>query len=154
MAQKKEKQRMQDVIEEYKKSIEKELGTRVYQQKPKSKEYQEFKEEFMPRHLTLYEKLCNYSEKILKIKPNKKNEKKIIDNISIAHLRATPTGVLSFSILAPIFIILFGSLFSYIIFQSLFLIIFFFIIGVSLIYPLGKLPEYIANISSSVKARS
>ena len=69
-----EKQRMQDLIQSYKEKIGKELGERTYQEKTVSKEYQEFREEFMPRHLTLYEKLCNLSEKILKIKVNKKKE--------------------------------------------------------------------------------
>ena len=139
------KQRMQDLIEEFKRNIEKELGTRVYNPKITSKEYQEFKRELMPGHLTFYEKLCNLSEKIIKIKPNKRNEKIIIDDIDIAHLNITPVGVISFSILAPILIILVGSLLSFLIFQSIFFVLFFLIIGISLIIPLGKLPEYIAN---------
>ncbi|MCH8329226.1 MAG: hypothetical protein IIB81_02435 [Nanoarchaeota archaeon] len=145
MTSKNEKQRMQDLVEVYKTQIEKELGTRIYNPKTTSKEYQEFKKELMPRRLTFYEKICNLSEKILKIKPNKKNEKTISDSINIAHLNITPSGVTSLSLLAPIFIIVFGSLFSYLFFQSTFFAIFFLIIGVSIIIPLGKLPEYIAN---------
>ena len=140
-----EKQRMQDLIQVYKKRIGKELGERTYQEKTVSKEYQEFREEFMPRHLTLYEKLCNLSEKILKIKVDKKKEKAIIENTSIAHLRVTPSGVISFSFLAPILIILFGSLPSFLILQSIFFVIFFFIIGAALIVPLGNVPAYLAN---------
>jgi len=142
---KKEKKRMQDLVEEYKKTIEKELGASISGSKPTSKEYQEFREEYMPKHLSLYENLCNQSEKILKIKPKKKDEQNIIDNIDIAHLKVTPTGVLSFSVLAPIFLILFGSLITYILLQSMFFIIFFFVIGAAIIYPLGKMPEFIAN---------
>ncbi|MAE42343.1 hypothetical protein CMO93_01115 [Candidatus Woesearchaeota archaeon] len=140
-----EKQRMKDLVELYKKQIEKELGARVYQPKVSSREYEEFKEAYMPRHLTLYEKLCGLSEKILHIKPDKKKEPRIIENINIAHLNITPSGAISFSFLAPIFIILLGSLFSFLIFQSTFFILFFFIIGLSLIRPLGNLPNYIAN---------
>ena len=55
MPSKSEKQGMQDLIEAYKKEIEKELGTRTYNPKVTSKEYQEFREECMPRHLNLYE---------------------------------------------------------------------------------------------------
>ena len=113
MPDKIEKQRMQDLIEAYKIQIEKELGARVYTPKVTSKEYQEFKRELMPPHLTLYEKLCNLSEKILKIKPDKNKEKIIAENINIAHLNITPSGVISFSFLAPILIIIFGSLFSF-----------------------------------------
>ncbi len=145
MPGKNEKQRMQDLIEVYKGQIEKELGTRIYSPKTTSKEYQEFKRELMPRHLTFYEKVCNLSEKIIKIKPDKKNEKTITDSINITHLNVTSSGVASFSFLAPIFIIVFGSLFSFLFFQSVFFVLFFLIIGVSLIIPLRKLPEYTAN---------
>ena len=140
-----EKQKMQDLIEAYKMQIEKELGARVYTPKVVSKEYQEFKKELMPPHLTLYEKLCNLSEKILKIKPDPNKEKIIAENINVAHLNITPSGVISFSFLAPILIIIFGPLFSFLFLQSLFFVLFFLITGASLIMPLGKLPEYIAN---------
>ncbi|MCH8329293.1 MAG: hypothetical protein IIB81_02790, partial [Nanoarchaeota archaeon] len=145
MPDKSEKQRMKDLVEVYRAQIEKELGAKIYNPKITSKEYQEFKREFMPGHLTLYEKLCNSSEKLLKIKPNKNKEKDIIANITIAHLKVTPSGVISFSFLAPILLILFGILFYFIVFQSMFFLVFFLIIGLTLIIPLGNLPEYIAN---------
>ena len=145
MPSKSQKQKMQDLIESYKRKIEKELGARTYQSKAVSREYMQFKKEAMPRHLTLYEKLCNLSEKILKIKPNKKKEEAIKGDISIAHLNITPSGVVSLSLLAPILIMLFGSLFSYFIFQSLFFVFFFVIIGLSLMAALRNLPSYIAN---------
>mgnify|MGYP001233046182 CR=1 FL=1 len=145
MPSKSQKQKMQDLIESYKRGIEKELGARTYQPNAVSREYMQFKKEAMPRHLTLYEKLCNLSEKILKIKPNKKKEEAIKGDISIAHLNITPSGVVSLSLLAPILIMLFGSLFSYFIFQSLFFVFFFVIIGLSLMAALRNLPSYIAN---------
>ncbi len=145
MPSKSQKQKMQDLIESYKRKIEKELGARTYQSKAVSREYMQFKKEAMPRHLTLYEKLCNLSEKILKIKPNKKKEEAIKGDISIAHLNITPSGVVSLSLLAPILIMLCGSLFSYFIFQSLFFVFFFVIIGLSLMAALRNLPSYIAN---------
>ena len=145
MPSKNDKQRMQDLIESYKAQIEKELGPKVYNPKITSKEYQEFKSELMPGHLTFYEKVCNLSEKILKINPDEKNGKKLTDNINTTHLDITPSGVTSFSFLAPIFIMVFGSLFAYLFFQSTFFVLFFLITGISLIIPLGKIPEYIAN---------
>ena len=102
-----DKERMQDLIEEYKKAIEKELGTRIENQKVVSKEYQEFRREYMPRHLNIYEKLCGLSEKILKINPRKKTGQEITESVQIAHLNVTPSGVMSFSILFPLFVILF-----------------------------------------------
>ncbi|MAH33492.1 hypothetical protein CL615_03810 [archaeon] len=140
-----EKDRMKDLVAAYKRQIEKELGAKTSHSKVSSREYNEFKRAYMPKHMTLYEQLCNLSEKILKISPDKKKEKDIIENINIAHLNITPTGAVSFSFLAPLTIILFGSLLSYVLLQSTFFIFFFFIIGITLIKPLGNLPSYIAN---------
>lgn len=145
MPDKIDKQRMQDLIEEYKKAIEKELGTRIETQKIVSKEYQEFREEFMPRHLNMYEKLCNLSEKLLKINPSKKTEQEITESVQIAHLKVTPAGVTSFSIIFPSLVLLFGSLFSLLIMQSMFFLIFFLALGISLIAILMKLPDFLAN---------
>tara|TARA_Y100000310_G_scaffold344685_2_gene458803 strand:+ start:1785 stop:3950 length:2166 start_codon:yes stop_codon:yes gene_type:complete len=140
-----ERERMRNLVAFYKDQVEKELGARVYKPKVTSKEYQEFKRDYMPNHLTLYERLCNLSEKIIHIKPDKKKEPEILSNINIAHLNITPSGAISLSFLAPIFIILFGSLVSYVLVQSTFFIFFFFVMGLSLIKPLGNLPSYIAN---------
>src|SRR3989338_8036714 len=99
----------------------------------------------MPRHLSLYEKICSMSEKILKVKPSQKGEKEIIEHIDIAYLKVTPSGVISFSFLAPLIIMVFGSLLSFVFLNSMFFALFFLILGVSLIVPLQNLPEFIAN---------
>lgn len=44
-------------------------------EKINSLEYESFKNEYIPTHMSLYEKACNLSEKILKIKPDEKKEK-------------------------------------------------------------------------------
>ena len=137
---------MEDLLEKYKKKIEKELGAET-EEAPKritTKEYQEFRKEFMLPHLTAYEKLCSLSEKILKVKPDKKREEILQEAISISHLNVTPTGVVSFSIITPILLILFGSLLSYMILRSMFFVFFFFLAGLLIIRPLGNLPEFIA----------
>ena len=140
-----DKERMQDLIEEYKKAIEKELGIVAEKQKVVSKEYQEFRMEYMPRHLNLYEELCNLSEKFLKISPGKKTEQEITESVQIAHLKATPAGVMSFSILFPLLVILFGSLFSLLVMRSMFFLIFFLVLGLALMTILMKLPDFLAN---------
>src|SRR3989338_1395584 len=140
-----DKERMQGLIEEYKKAIEKELGIVAEKQKVVSKEYQEFREEYMPRHLNLYEELCNLSEKLLKINPGKKTEQEITESVQISHLKVTAAGVISFSIIFPSLVLLFGSLFSLLIMQSMFFLIFFLILGLSLIAILMKLPDFLAN---------
>lgn len=140
-----DKEKYRNLVQIYKKNIEKELGTSISEKKVESREYQEFKSQFMPPHLTLYENLCNISEKILKIKPDKKYEATLQEAITISHLNVTPAGTTSFSYFAPIVIILFGSLISYAVFQSMFFVFFFFLTGILVLRPLTKLPEFIAN---------
>ena len=62
------KKGMKDLVEKYKQKMEKELGPTVKgavepKEKVISREYIEFKEDYLPGHLSFYEKLCNLSEK-------------------------------------------------------------------------------------------
>ncbi len=85
----------------------------------KSLQYAIFQEEeklsTIPR--TIYEKLTHISEKILPVEPDKTTKKEIEEAISFAHLKVTPKGVASLTILAAmsfclatLFLILFGFL--------------------------------------------
>ena len=150
MEQKKEE--IDDLKNRYIHRIEEELGVKAQaaqnvkkKERVISREYKTFRDEFMPAHLSLYEKLCNFSEKVLKIKPDKKKQQALESSIEISHLNITPDGAISFSILMPLALIFFGSLISYAIFGSMFFIFFFFVVGLTLIFPFTKLPEYIAN---------
>ncbi len=142
-----DKQKLQSLMEIYKKQLEKELGAKIEQapSKPATKEYQEFKADFLPKHMGLYEKLCNLSEKALKIKPDQNKAVILQEAIDITHLNITPAGAVSFSFLIPLMGAVFGSLFAFLIFQSTFFILLFAIGALSLIKPLGKAPEFIAN---------
>lgn len=142
-----DKQKLLDLMEIYKKHLEKELGAKVDLQPSKSTtlEYREFKEEFLPKQLTLYEKLCNLSEKLLKIKPDQKQAEKIQEAINITHMNMTPAGAVSFSFLMPLVAAVFGSLFAFIVFQSTFFVLVFLVGAACMIKPLGKAPEFIAN---------
>ncbi|MEM4638023.1 MAG: hypothetical protein QXK76_03330 [Candidatus Woesearchaeota archaeon] len=143
--EKKYRDKIKKEFEEYKK------GTISIQ----SRQYQEFKKQWMPKKLTFYEKLCNISESIFKITPDKKEAEKLQKYIDICHLNITPTGVKSFSILAPIILIVFVSLLSIILpfvfnpepdlNSGMFFVIFVTIFGLLIIIPLGKLPEFLAN---------
>ncbi|MCD6398940.1 MAG: hypothetical protein J7L08_03385, partial [Candidatus Aenigmarchaeota archaeon] len=63
-----------------------------------SKEYRNFKKEEI-RKLTSYEKLCSFSE-FLNVIPDKKLKEEMERAIDFAHLKITPKGAFSFSILA------------------------------------------------------
>src|SRR3990167_9399497 len=142
-----DKQKLLDLMQIYKAHIEKELGAKLEEQpsQPVTKEYREFKAEFLPKHMTLYEKLCNLSEKLLKIKPDAKKAEALQEAISITHLEITPAGAVSFSFLIPLVSALFGSLLAFLIFDSMFFV-FLFLVGAAIsIKPLGKVPEFLAN---------
>src|SRR3989344_1372965 len=142
-----DRQKLLDLMEIYKKHIEEELGAKLEAQpsKPTTREYQEFKAEFLPKHMTLYEKLCNLSENLLKIKPDAKKAAAIQEAIDITHLNITPAGAASFSFLIPIIAAVLGSLFAFLVFQSTFFVLLFLIGTLVMIKPLGKVPEFIAN---------
>ena len=110
-----------------------------------SREYKQFKKEYLPKKLSLYEKACNISGKILRISPDKKKAALMQGAIDTVHLEITPTGVLSFAVLAPIITILLGSLISFFIFQALFFVAFFLIVGLVMITPLMNMPFYLAT---------
>ncbi|MBI2658485.1 hypothetical protein HYX05_00065 [Candidatus Woesearchaeota archaeon] len=147
MASEIDKQKLQTLMEIYKRHIEKELGAKLEDQPQKETtvEYQEFKAEFMPRHMTIYEKLCNFSEKLLKIKPDEKKAAVLQEAIDITHLEITPAGAVSFSFFMPLVVAVLGSLFAFLVFNSTFFVALFLIGAASIIIPLGKAPEFIAN---------
>lgn len=110
-----------------------------------TKEYNEFKEEYMPSHMGLYEKACAISENILKIQPDQKKIPEYDEAIRICHLNVTPGGVASFALLAPMFVVVFGSLLGFVLFNSMFFIVFFMICGAIMVVPLQNAPMYMAN---------
>jgi hypothetical protein len=141
-------QDLRNLIAKYKGKMEKQLGTPVKSKTEVpifSREYQEFKKELMPARMTLYEKLCNKSEKILKIKPKPETAKKLQKSIDIAHLNITPVGVVSFSILGPVAFIIFITIFSLLLTSSFFFIVIGLFVGLMLISILTTLPNMIAN---------
>ena len=78
----------------------------------------------------------------MKLKPE--NSEKLQTFIDIAHLDITPVGAVSFSIIFPAVFLLLGillALFS----QSLFLVLFVVLAGLSFMYFANKIPEHIAN---------
>ena len=138
--------KLRSLIDLYKRNLERELGVTVEKSaNTSSREYHQFKKEFMPAHVSWYETACNYSEKILQVKPDAKQAELLKESIDVCHLGITPAGAVSFSFLAPIVIVLFGSLISFLLFQSTFFLIFFLILGAALVKILARVPEFLAN---------
>ncbi|MBU1030406.1 MAG: hypothetical protein KKB65_04185 [Nanoarchaeota archaeon] len=138
--------------EKYQARIKSEFDGRTDNLRPiNSREYSDFKKEYLPKHLTIYEKLCNFSEKVVQIKPDKKKIPELQEAIDICHLNITPTGTTSFAIVIPLFIIIIGLIFGYLLpflisgEAGLFFLSISVIIGLSLMVPLGKIPFLFSN---------
>jgi len=142
-----DKQKLLSLVEVYKKHLEKELGAKLEDQPSRqtTKEYKAFKAEFLPKHMNVYERLCNLSEKILKIKPDQKKADSVQEAANITHLNITPAGAVAFSFLIPLVGALVGSLLAFLIFQSTFFVFLFLVGALVMINPLGKIPEFLAN---------
>ena len=136
-----------NLLSRYKHRLESELGNKIeyVPQKVTTKEYKEFKADYLKKKLGIYEELCNLTEKIVQIKPDEKKSAILQESINISHLNITPTGAVTFSLLMPVVIIIFSALFFFFVFQSFFFIVFFMIVSIIMIKPLGSVPMFIAN---------
>jgi hypothetical protein len=135
-----------DLLAKYRQRLEQELGAAPVRQSPlQSREYQQFRTESMPLQITLYEQLCNACEKILKLKVPPAKAVAIQENLDICHLRVTPSGVLSFSYILPMLVMVFGTLISIVLFSSIFFTLMSLLMGIILIIGLQRAPQYIAN---------
>jgi hypothetical protein len=116
-----------------------------------SDEYKTFKEENLPKQLSIYEKMCNFSEGILKIKVSQKEEEDLRKYIRQCHLNITPTGAVSCSIVIPMLVAMFLLVtiqmlfFLFIQNISLFFIGFSFMLAAALMQPLRSYPEFAAQ---------
>jgi hypothetical protein len=92
-----------DILNKYKSKLDQETGgNSVEEYNPSSdfsKEYGSFRKEALGKKLSTYEKLCNFSEGILKAKPSEKDVEKIEESIDLAHLSITSIGAASFAML-------------------------------------------------------
>lgn len=147
MAKTDDTQREEDLIAKYKKRLEKEFSEKPGSEKGRdfSTNYLDFKKEFMPKHLTLYEELCNKSEKLLKVVPDKKKSVELNELIGLCHLNVTPAGTLSFAILSFLAVFVSLSLIGFVVFRELFFVAYALIISALVMYALIKLPEFFAN---------
>jgi len=143
---KKESEKYKDLARKYKEKLKAEIEAKV-SSVPRagiSREYQIFREEAMPPHLSFYEKLCNFSEKILHLKLKPENMEKLQTFIDICHLHITPAGAVAFSFIFPSLFLIIGILLS-LFTGSMFLVLFFLFAGLGLMFFASKLPEYFAN---------
>ena len=154
------KNKMPDEIEtlkeKYKKKLAEKFGEEIETEiklTPKviSREYDQFKKELLPVRMTFYEKACNSAEKILKISPDKKKIPQIEKDIEAVHLKITPAGAYSLSLLGPLALMFVGIMLSIVLpaffgnDPSMFFIMMSVIAGLAFIFPLQSLPSFLAK---------
>ena len=143
----------EEISKMFRKRMRSELGEGLDEEEKstETKVYADFKQQYLPKHLSLYEKFCAYAEKILPVKPQENNVLNIQENINTCHLNVTPTGVNSAALLLPLLIIFLSMLFFYIMpvlsggEGNLFFVMFFLIVAAILYFPLQALPKTFAN---------
>lgn len=139
----------------YKKKLAQALGDAVQEAKQiTTNDYDKFKQAFMPKTLTTYEKLCNFAEKIMPVKPDKKSISDLEDAIKISHLNVSPTGTLSFAVMSVLAIVIASAIFGFMIPTFLtggeykggvFFVVFGVFLGMIMLIPISKLPFIISN---------
>ncbi|MCA9477606.1 MAG: hypothetical protein KC535_00480 [Nanoarchaeota archaeon] len=137
----------------FKERLEDELAGKKPQEETEieSRAYDEFKQQYLPKHLSFYEKICQFSEKTLPMKPQEKDVPKLQEAINTCHLNTSPTGIYSSSFVIPLGIVLFAIVFFFMLpvlfggFPNMFFIIFSLLVAVGLMIPLQKLPFILAN---------
>ncbi|MBS3107160.1 hypothetical protein J4419_05895 [Candidatus Woesearchaeota archaeon] len=140
-----EKEDYAELLERYRSRLEEKLEGKIQQYAPTTKDYQEFRKEMLPPHLTRYEQLCQLSEKLIRLKPDAKKAQQMQKAIETAHLGITPSGAVSFGVLLPLFIALAGGLLTFVFLNSPMFATVMVILGLVLIRPLINLPMYFAS---------
>lgn len=135
-----------ELVEKYKAKLKEKLELQqLPTQQIITREYRAFKKESMPGQMTVYEKACQLSEKILNVKVKPKTALNLKESIDICHLEITSAGIISLSIIFPILFILLGTVFSLLIINSIFILCLFLVTGIASIFVLQKFPIYLAN---------
>ena len=142
----------QQLVQKYKDKVKEEFGEKPpVNPEVTTQEYSQFKRELYPTHYSWYEKACNYSGDLLKLKVDGKKAEKVQKDLDICHLNVTPSGVTSFAILAALLTIVGGSLLTFaipVLFgikPMFFFVVFFVIAGMLMIPALQKAPSFMAN---------
>lgn len=110
-----------------------------------SREYQSFKKQYLPRHLTLYERACKFAES-LGIKPPPEQETLYLRAIETCHLGVTPKGAYGLALLVTLTLLVIGVLVSLVIpkllsgHMSVYFFLVFTVLALGLYVPVQRLP--------------
>ena len=116
-----------------------------------TRDYMHFKDQYLPKHLSLYESICRFAEKNIPFKPDTKKIPELQEAINVCHINTTPTGVYSASLLVPLALILAAVVLFFMLpvllggTPNVFFVLFALFLGLILMIPLQKLPQTLAN---------
>ncbi len=149
------REEVEKILNKYQSKLEKRISNvEHYKPDPEfSREYSKFRKESTSKKLSIYEKLCNISETIIKTMPSEKDLPIIQESINITHLQITPRGASSFAILLSGLLVLFTlflGITSLVLsgfgeFGLLLISIFLAVVALLLIKPITRLPIGIAT---------
>lgn len=149
------REEVERLLKKYQSKLEKRINlSNVDEYRPDpefSKEYSKFREEATSTTLTSYEKLCNFSETIVKVTPPKKDLPSLEESIRMAHINITPNGAAAFAILFSSLIVLFSlfvGVLSYVLtgaFNLLLFSVMISLIAILMVKPFTLIPRNIAT---------
>ncbi len=149
--------KIDEITKKYVERINESLAPHRAEPELSSRQYKEFKAQYLPTHLSAYERLCNLSARILPVTPDAKSRPRVEEAIRVCHLETTPEGVYSLAILAPLAAIVAVAFLSLMLpavlgaalgtgwTGSVFIVAFCALAALGSIIPLQKLPFYLAN---------
>ncbi len=137
----------EDLVAKYKRKLSEQLELQASMPSSQlySREYQIFRKEILPPHLSLYEKVCNLCGKILTLKVKPDKFAVLQDAIDACHLQTTPAGVMAASFVLPILFLVISVFFFLQVVDSMFFVLFSLVVGFAAIFLLQNFPFYLAN---------
>ncbi len=144
---------LRELFDKYKSKLKGQIDLDESSEHLTSSQYNQFKMDLVKTKKTWYEKACSWSESILKLSPDAETARKLKEMAYITHMNVTPEGVMSFSVLVPMFVFVFFGILSFLIFNSLMAVVAMTILALILFYALQKLPFILAD-SWRLKASS
>src|SRR3989344_580134 len=147
---------VKDILDKYKNKIKKSDKFEELDINPDfSTEYTIFREHYISKKLSIYEKLCNKFESVIRVRPKDAEYKKLEESIKFTHLNISPIGAASFGALSGALIVILGILvgiFSFFfgnipqeeIYSALFLPLIIALAGLIVVKPITNIPRRIA----------
>ncbi|MCX6708130.1 MAG: hypothetical protein NTW67_00575 [Candidatus Woesearchaeota archaeon] len=138
----------EDLVAKYKQKLSEQLEIQATMPSSQlySREYNIFRTEILPPHMTAYEKLCNFCVKFLKLKVSPEKAARMQEMIDTCHLQTSPSAVLAASYLLPVILMVLGVVVSLLLFNSMFFTLFSLIVGIAGILILQKFPDFMATV--------